>query len=76
VIAEERDSRLELIAEGLSFPTSLTFDEAGKPYVAEARLPFGGAQPGGRVWKGRQDGQRTLLAHNLRQPVNGLTFYQ
>ena len=76
MISEEIGSRLELIAEGLSFPTSLTFDESGTPYVAEAGLPFGGAQPGGRVWKIGPDGHRTLLAQNLRQPVNGLIFYQ
>ena len=64
------------MAEGFSFPTSLTFDETGTAYIAEAGLPFGGAQPGGRVWKLEQDGQRSLLAQNLRQPVNGLTSYQ
>ncbi len=69
-------SDLELVAEGFSFPTSLTFDDVGALYVAEAGLPFGGAQPGGRVWKIGTDGQRSLLARNLRQPVNGLTFYQ
>ncbi|HJT56549.1 MAG TPA: hypothetical protein VJ761_08640 [Ktedonobacteraceae bacterium] len=66
---------LELVADGFSFPTSLTFDEAGTAYVAEAGLPFGGQQPGGRVWRVEQDGRRTLLIQNLRQPVNGLTFY-
>ncbi len=64
------------MAESFSFPTSLTFDESGTTYIAEAGLPFAGAQPGGRVWKIEQDGQRTLLAQNLRQPVNGLTYYR
>jgi glucose/arabinose dehydrogenase len=76
VDSEAINSHLELVAEGFSFPTSLTFDDVGTPYIAEAGLPFGGAQPGGRVWKISQDGQHTLLAQNLRQPVNGLTFYQ
>ena len=76
MISEARKSHLTLVAEGFSFPTSLTFDESGTPYVAEAGLPFGKAQPGGRVWKLGKDGQRTLFAQNLRQPVNGLTFYQ
>lgn len=74
--SEEISGQIELVAEGFSFPTSLTFDDSGTLYIAEAGLPFGGAQPGGRVWKIGQDGQRTLLAQNLRQPVNGLTFYQ
>jgi glucose/arabinose dehydrogenase len=67
---------LELVAEGFSFPTSLTFDEAGTAYIAEAGLPFGGARPGGRAWKIEQDGHRTLIAKDLRQPINGLTFHQ
>src|SRR5947209_19155723 len=76
VNSEEICGHLELVAERCSFPPILTFDEAGASYIAEAGLPFGGARPGGRVWKIGQDGQRTLLAQNLRQPVNGLTFYQ
>ena len=69
-------NHLELVAEGFSFPTSLTFDEAGTAYIAEAGLPFGGARPGGRVWKIEQDDHRTLIAKDLRQPINGLTFHQ
>jgi glucose/arabinose dehydrogenase len=76
VNSEAANVHCELVADGFSFPTSLTFDDAGAMYVAEAGLPFGGAKPGGRVWRVGPDGQRTLLAQNLRQPVNGLTFYQ
>lgn len=72
----EGDKQLELVAEGFSFPTSLTFDESGTPYVAEAGLPFGGAQPGGRIWRLERDGTRTLLLEGLRPPVNGLTYHQ
>ncbi len=75
-MSKEQYGHLELVAEGFSFPTSLTFDDEGTPYVAEAGLPFGGAKPGGRVWRIEQDGRRALLAKDLRQPVNGLTFYQ
>ncbi|HLL80976.1 MAG TPA: hypothetical protein VKT25_15810, partial [Ktedonobacteraceae bacterium] len=74
-MSKEQYGHLELVAEGFSFPTSLTFDDEGTPYVAEAGLPFGGAKPGGRVWRIEQDGRRALLAKDLRQPVNGLTFY-
>jgi glucose/arabinose dehydrogenase len=68
---------LEPIAEGLSFPTSLTFDETGTAYVAESGLPFGGAPPGGRIWRLELggDGQRSLLLEGLRPPVNGLTYH-
>src|SRR6266480_7971542 len=75
MISDDPNKRLELVAEGLAFPTSLTFDEAGVPYVAESGLPFGGAAPGGRIWRIEPDGSRKLLADKLRQPVNGLTFH-
>lgn len=66
---------LELVAEGLSFPTSMTFDPTGTAYVAESGLPFDGAPRGGRVWQLGPGGRRTLLAGGLRAPVNGLTFH-
>src|SRR5216110_1395263 len=68
-------SRMELFADGFSFPTSIAFDDEGMIYVAEAGLPFGGATPGGRIWRIDADAQRTLLAEHLREPVNGLTFH-
>lgn len=68
--------RFELVADGFSFPTSLTFDEAGIAYVAESGLPFGGAPAGGRIWRIGSDGNRSLLIEGLRPPVNGLTFHQ
>ncbi|HEY7355973.1 MAG TPA: hypothetical protein VH590_05875, partial [Ktedonobacterales bacterium] len=74
--AERLKARLHLVADQLSFPTSLTFDEDGHAYVAESGLPFGGAPPGGRVWRLEANGTRSLLAEGLRPPVNGLTYYQ
>jgi glucose/arabinose dehydrogenase len=68
--------RLELLAEGFSFPTSLTFDEEGNLYVAESGLPFGGAPPGGQVWRLEPSGSRVLMADHLRPPGNGLTYHQ
>jgi glucose/arabinose dehydrogenase len=69
-------SSLEIVFDGLSFPTSLAIDADGSFYVAESGLPFGGAQPGGRVWRLDGDGNRTLLIENLRPPVNGLTLHE
>ena len=47
----------ELVADGWSFPTSLTFDDAGTAYVAESGRPFGGAPASGRVWRLDPDGR-------------------
>lgn len=64
----------EVVVEDLNFPTGLTFDDQGQMYVCESGLPFGGAPPGGRVWKiGKHD--RELLLDGLRPPVNGVTFH-
>ena len=68
-------SGLELIIDGLSFPTSLAISEDGVFYVAESGLPFGGAAPGGRIWCFESNTRRTLLAENLHPPVNGLTLH-
>jgi glucose/arabinose dehydrogenase len=75
--ADQGDGGLapELVAAGFSFPTSLTFDSTGIAYVAESGLPFGGAPPGGRIWRIGPDGRRSSLAEGLRAPVNGLTFH-
>ena len=63
---------LDLVAGGLTFPTSLAFGTDGAPLVAESGLPFGGAPPGGRVLRLEGGGPR-VLADGLRAPVNGLT---
>lgn len=74
-VPEYDAARLEVVADGFSFPTSLTFDDTGVAYVAESGLPFGGAAPGGRIWRLNPDGSRALVAEGLRPPVNGLTFH-
>jgi glucose/arabinose dehydrogenase len=66
---------LSVVADGFSFPTSLAFDTEGNAYLAESGLPFGGARRGGRVWKITQDGEKSLLAENLGQPITGLVFH-
>jgi len=66
----------ELVAEGLSFPTSLCFDTEGNAYVAESGLPWDGAARGGKVYQIEQDGSKKLLAEGLRHPVNGLCWHE
>lgn len=67
---------LEVLFDGLSFPTSLAIAEDGSFYVAESGLSFDGASPGGRIWHLEPDARRTLLIENLRAPVNGLTLHK
>ncbi|RKT19411.1 hypothetical protein BX285_3869 [Streptomyces sp. 1114.5] len=68
-----------VMADGLDFPTSLAFDDQGRVYLAESGLPFGGAAPGGRIWRlepGTDTSARTLLADGLAAPVTGLLWHQ
>jgi glucose/arabinose dehydrogenase len=68
-------AHLELVADGFSFPTGITFDDRGTAYVSEAGLGFGGAEPAGRIWAIAADGRRAVVADDLRPPVNGVTFH-
>jgi len=65
----------ESAVDDLNFPTSVSFGEDGEAYIAESGLPFGGAPPGGRIWRVK-DGERELLIEGLRPPVNGVTYHQ
>jgi glucose/arabinose dehydrogenase len=65
----------ESAVDGLNFPTSVSFGEDGEAYIAESGLPFGGAPPGGRIWRVK-DGERELLIEGLRPPVNGVTYHE
>ncbi len=76
VSVENSSGHFELVADGFTFPTSLTFDDTGVAYVAESGLPFGSAPAGGSIWRLDSNGNRTLLIEGLRPPVNGLTFHQ
>src|SRR5205807_10335823 len=67
---------MELVAEGFSFPTSLTFDDGGSAYIAESGLPLDGLPPGGRIWRIDRAGACALLLDGLRPPVTGLVFHR
>jgi hypothetical protein len=65
---------MNVIAEGLNFPTSIAIGTDGAIYVAESGLPFGGAAAGGQIWRVHR-GDRTPVVAGLRPPVNGLLFH-
>ena len=73
--ADSNDARMELVAGGFTFPTSVAFDDQGVAHVAESGLPFGGARPRGRVWRVERERGKVLLEEGFAPPVNGLTFH-
>ncbi|MFC7622943.1 PQQ-dependent sugar dehydrogenase [Microlunatus sp. GCM10028923] len=70
---DARTLSVQLVADGLDFPTGLAFLADGRLAVAEAGLPFGGARPGGRIRLIDPGGHPTTLADGLPWPVTGLT---
>lgn len=65
---------LTKVAGGLTFPTSVAFDERGRIFVAESGLPFGGATLGGTVRLVLPDGDSEIVGSGFRPPLTGLTF--
>lgn len=48
-LLEENTNRIDVVANGFSFPTGVTFAEDKIAYVAEPGLLFGDGPPGGRI---------------------------
>jgi glucose/arabinose dehydrogenase len=69
--------KLEIVSEGLSFPTSITFDNNGMIYVVESGVPFDGQLPFGRILciPHNDKHHRSVLLDGLKGPVNGIAFH-
>ncbi len=74
--------KIEKVAEGLSFPTSVTWDNDGKMYVLEAGGGFLSEPPPARILQ-INNGQTTEIIKfkaqasgtGIQAPFVGLTFY-
>jgi glucose/arabinose dehydrogenase len=66
---------IELVVNGLDWPTSIAFDEAGHAYVGESGLPFGCSAPGGRILRIDADGERAVVAGGLGHPLTGVVLH-
>lgn len=67
--------RIELVAEGLSFPTDVTFDDDGVPYVIEAGYSYGEVITTPRLLRVTAGGQLEVVATGDNGPWNGVTFH-
>jgi glucose/arabinose dehydrogenase len=72
----DRNLLFELVSDELSFPTSVTFDDDGIPYIAESGI-FNSNHKTGRILKicGTDKDNNQVLADDLRAPVNGLSYH-
>lgn len=76
-IALPQGYRIEPIASGLTFPTGITFDDAGRPYVVESGYAHGEVWTVPRLLRIEADGKTTVIAEGRRNgPWTGVTFNQ
>lgn len=69
--------RVEVVVEGLIYPTSIDFDPAGNMYIAEAGYSYGDPKPEPRILRVGLDGniQTLLEGKPLHGPVNDLLWW-
>ncbi len=69
---------LEPVTTGLTYPTSVTFDDDGNIYVGEAGFSYGPAKADGmgRILKVNPDGSRTEVARGFRGPMTSITWHK
>ena len=75
-----RGYRIEKVASGLTYPTSVTWDDQGRMYVVEAGGQFVEEAPPSRILRVEANGQTVevvnLEARGIQDSAVGMTFYQ
>ncbi len=68
--------RIEAVASGLTFPTGVTFDEAGDPYVVEAGYSYGEEWTIPRlIHVDPERGLTTIAANGKNGPWTGVVYH-
>ncbi len=66
--------RISVVAEGLTFPTGITFDNDGTPYVIEAGYSYGEMWTTPKLLRLEKDGRTTTIATGEKNgPWTGVT---
>ncbi|HYG70069.1 MAG TPA: hypothetical protein VD838_20505, partial [Anaeromyxobacteraceae bacterium] len=69
--------RIEVVAERLTFPTGVAFDDAGRPHVVEAGYSYGEAFATPRLLRVEAGGRLDVVATGGQNgPWNGVAFAQ
>ncbi|MFP5501581.1 MAG: PQQ-dependent sugar dehydrogenase [Candidatus Sericytochromatia bacterium] len=68
--------RIEAIARELTFPTAITFDDAGRLYVVEAGYSYGPVTTTPRLLRIRSDGAHETIASGGNPPWNGVAHHR
>ncbi|HLN54428.1 MAG TPA: PQQ-dependent sugar dehydrogenase [Bacteroidales bacterium] len=65
---------IEIAAKNLTFPTGITFDDAGVPYVTESGYSYGEVFTEPKLVKINNDGTVATIASGKNGPWNGVWF--
>jgi hypothetical protein len=65
---------IEALATGLTFPTGVTTDDAGRVYVTEAGYSYGEVWGQARLLRVDEDGATTIIATGGHPPWNGVDY--
>ncbi len=69
--------KIEAVAQGLTYPTALTFDETGALYVTEAGYSYGEVWTQPRLLRIETDGRiKEIAVGDKNGPWSGVSFYQ
>jgi glucose/arabinose dehydrogenase len=69
--------KIELVAKDFTFPTAVTFDDAGNLYVLESGYCYGEVFTDPQLLKIENNGVRTVIAKGERNgPWNGVVFHE
>jgi len=68
--------RAEIIATGLTYPTSIEFDDEGNMFIAEAGFIFGDQSAPARIMRIDGLGRIEIVADQLNAPVTDLLWYR
>lgn len=66
--------RVEVVAQGLTYPTGVAFDERGRPHVVEAGYSYGEDFETPRLLRVEQGGRTVEVARGEHPPWNGIVF--
>lgn len=69
--------KIEVVARDLTYPTALTFDEAGQLYITEAGYSYGEVWTQPRLLRIEKDGRTNTIASGEKNgPWSGVSYYQ